>query len=330
MASPLISVIIPVYNGEKYLRECVQSVLTQTFSDFEVIIVDDGSTDSSLVIARELANLDDRIRIHEKSNGGLSDARNAGIRETCGEYLTFVDCDDLLYPWALEILIGLTLRNRRQTKLVYADMVGGKSLPPLKIPNPAYLDGCKLVGVDDVVKSVLYQKKGYLASTCGKLYHRSLFKNHSFRTDSLYEDLDIFYKLAFETEEIAIAFHPVYFYRENFESITHTFSPRRFDVLDVTARIEDYMRDKHPNILPAARDRRLSANFNMFGLIAANDSDRRYEAVADGCWEIIKKCRLRSLMNPHVRMKNKLGIMLSYLGRRATMAVLRKFYRGRD
>lgn len=101
MENQLISIIVPVYNVEEYLKQCLDSILEQTFSNYEVILVNDGSTDSSGLICQEYADKDARIRYFEKENGGLSDARNYGIEQTQGEYLTFVDSDD----WVTETYI---------------------------------------------------------------------------------------------------------------------------------------------------------------------------------------------------------------------------------
>lgn len=103
--NPIISIIVPVYNGDKYLSRCVDSILNQTFHDWELLLVDDGSTDKSGEICDEYATKDDRIRGLHKSNGGVSSARNYGIRHSCGKWLTFIDIDDYVQDSFLEILI---------------------------------------------------------------------------------------------------------------------------------------------------------------------------------------------------------------------------------
>ena len=104
MHNPMISVIVPVYNAEKYLKECIRSILNQTIQNLELILVNDGSTDGSGYICDEYINKDNRIKVIHKENGGVSSARNMGISEATGEYFTFVDSDDYLEPNALEIL----------------------------------------------------------------------------------------------------------------------------------------------------------------------------------------------------------------------------------
>lgn len=103
--NPIISIIVPVYNGDKYLSRCVDSILNQTFHDWELLLVDDGSTDKSGEICDEYATKDDRIRGLHKSNGGVSSARNYGIRHSRGKWLTFIDIDDYVQDSFLEILI---------------------------------------------------------------------------------------------------------------------------------------------------------------------------------------------------------------------------------
>ena len=101
-ATEMISVIVPVYNIKNYVEKCVNSIINQTYQNFEIILVDDGSSDGSEVICDKLAMCDERIRTYHKANGGLSDARNFGIDKSRGKYISFVDGDDLLHPDAIE------------------------------------------------------------------------------------------------------------------------------------------------------------------------------------------------------------------------------------
>ena len=107
MEKKLISVIVPVYNVEAYLERCVDSILKQTYKELEIILVDDGATDSSGELCDQLAKKDDRIIVIHKKNGGLSDARNAGIDASRGEYLSFIDSDDFIHPMFMEVLLQL-------------------------------------------------------------------------------------------------------------------------------------------------------------------------------------------------------------------------------
>jgi len=116
-----ISVIVPVYNTERYLRRCLDSIANQTYRDWEALCVDDGSTDGSPAILREYASRDSRFRIISKPNGGLSDARNAGLAAAAGEYINFVDSDDLIHPQTFEIALALAKRDGSDIVTWYKD-----------------------------------------------------------------------------------------------------------------------------------------------------------------------------------------------------------------
>ena len=107
----LISVIVPVYNVELYLAECINSILKQSFSNFELLLIDDGSTDHSSLICQEYVLKDSRIKYYKKSNGGLSDARNYGIKKSIGKYITFIDSDDYIDENYLKILFDSLISN---------------------------------------------------------------------------------------------------------------------------------------------------------------------------------------------------------------------------
>ena len=109
---PKISIIIPMYNVEKYLRRCLDSVLHQTFTDWQAICVDDGSPDKSGEIAEEYASCDKRFVVVHKENGGLSDARNAGLPKATGEYIMYLDSDDFIHPQTMEIAYNLAQKNK--------------------------------------------------------------------------------------------------------------------------------------------------------------------------------------------------------------------------
>ena len=128
----MVSVIIPVYNVEKYLRRCLDSVVGQTYKDLEIILVDDGSTDGSTEICEEYAKKDSRIRFLRKQNGGLSSARNAGLLVATGEYVTFVDSDDYIEDFTYERLI----LNIEKRFTVYSKMTQNLQVQLIRLLNP--------------------------------------------------------------------------------------------------------------------------------------------------------------------------------------------------
>lgn len=303
MKRPKISVIVPVYNAGKFLAPCIRSVLAQTFTDFELILVDDASTDASLEVCQSFA--DSRIRIlKNKENQGLSLTRNVGIDNAQGRYLTFLDADDLLNPRFLEKVIQLAGRCGSQ---IVATAFTHDYQKWVKCPCESRYE---LFDSETAIAKGLYQSV-QLNSACGKLYDAKLFNEFRYRKVG-YEDLDSFYKLFFKANKITYYAGKMYFYRMNPASYIHTFTPERAVVLDVTERIVEYMTDNCPRLVPAAHDRALSAAFNVFNLIAKNKAG--LPDIVRKCKLTIKKYRKESLLNPKVRLKNKMGILVTYIG----------------
>ncbi|MCH5238828.1 MAG: glycosyltransferase family 2 protein [Muribaculaceae bacterium] len=305
MGKPLISIIVPVYNVEPYLAPCLDSILSQSYKQLEVIVINDGSSDFSLKIAESYAEKDNRINVYSYENEGLAEARNRGIEHATGDLFVFVDSDDLLLPNAVEILCSFLLE--KEADLVVGDFIRGKVYTEIKPPVSIK---SKTFNHKEAIADVLYQK--YLRpSFCGAIFRRKLFDSLRFEKGILYEDLNLFYRVFDECHKIVKIDYPVYFYRITESSILNSWKPQRLDVLKVTENIENYIAEKYPDILPAAKDRRLSANFNMFALCEINNDKEN----ADRCWKLIKKNRKESLLNPKVRFKNKSGIILSYFGK---------------
>lgn len=208
---PLISIIVPVYNVEPYLRKCVDSILNQTYRNLEVILVDDGSPDGCPAICDEYAAKDDRIKVIHKANGGLSDARNAGMAVARGEYLAFVDSDDMLPPDAMEILLNTAISEQ-------ADMViGGYSrfedIPAA--PCDLKLSVKRWTPVETMADMF---RNG--CSSWARLYRRELHQSILFPVGEINEDEAIVLELLEKCNCIAVTNVVVYYYRFRPESIT--------------------------------------------------------------------------------------------------------------
>lgn len=309
----MVSIVVPVYNREDYLCECVDSVLAQTFSDWELVIINDGSTDSSGIIADRYATSDHRIKVYHTPNGGLSSARNKGIDCSTGAYICFLDADDAMHPQALQVMTEAL--EHTSADMFIAGMHRGNA--PAFRHIARYDTAC--MSPDEAIASSLYQNGKLTHSAWSKLYKRKIFTHQHFTPGIFYEDLDFFYRACYECKLIAVSSCDLYFYRDTPDSITNVWKDKRLDVLGVVDRIEAYMAERHITLLPAARDRKLSANFNMFILASANNRSD----VAKRCWKVVKDYRLGSLKDHRVRFKNKAGILLSYTGRRIFAAVAR-------
>ena len=209
-----ISVIVPVYNVEKYLNKCVESILRQTFRDFELILVDDGSPDHSGEMCDAWAAKDPRVRVIHKPNGGLSDARNRGLELSSGKYLCFVDSDDYIAEDMLESLHHLA--EKYSVKLVCCNFLqvgedGTVITPALPVRSGLYTQ-------DGFWKqSFLPGSKIFYNVTWNKLYDRSLFDRVRFPVGLINEDAYVLYDIVSQCSRIAVSAKPEYYYliREN-------------------------------------------------------------------------------------------------------------------
>ena len=241
MKTETISIIIPVYNVENYLRSCLDSVLSQTYKDFEVLMVNDGSTDSSGVICQEFAERDRRFHYFEKENGGLSDARNYGIERAQGEYLTFIDSDDFLFEDYLEnlyhasrlsdsdITIGGYCRFGDSNFYFYNDRFKSDSLVSVKdFQAIQYLDS--MLDVTFITFSTAW----------GKLFKRELFSELRFPYGKYAEDQFLIWKLYMKAEKIYVFNGASYVYRMNPLGLSNIFTLKHLDYIDaLEERIKD-------------------------------------------------------------------------------------------
>lgn len=322
---PLVSVIIPAYNAESYLDQCLDSLSMQTFEDFEVIVVDDGSTDSSASIANGYEHMDERFRLIRQKNGGVSKARNVGIDEAKGRYITFVDADDALHPKALAAMYGALRDNEAQvcitalTRFSKDWRTNGVRVSRRQGSPEKYL-------YPEAMKLALYQKRMFNSPGGMMMERRLLGDNLRFREGTRYEDLDAFYR--FYENAAAIVYLPFtyYFYRENPESFLSKWSEARLDVLDVADGLFDYMSGRYPDLKWAAADRRFSAHYNLLLLMMKNGI--RNPEAKERCLKVIKEGRGRALSDRNVRFKNKMGALASY-GGEGILRLLSRLYSGK-
>lgn len=313
--NPLVSVIVPVYNAARCLPELFGSLRSQTYGNMEVILVDDGSTDMSAADCVRLSDGDPRFRLVRKPNGGLSSARNFGLEHAGGEWIFFIDADDMVQPQALERLVATA-------RTTHADIVVGSFENTSRMSSPPATRSPRILAPHEAVAVSLYQTPP-MNHAWGTLYCRGIFFPDGPRfTEGLwYEDLDLFYRLFERASRVAYLPEKLYFYRKNPSSFINTVSPARFDALRVTDKIERYY--SGTALAPAARDRRFSAHFNMLLLLLKNGSD--YPDVFRKAWDVVKCGRREVLRNPRVRLKNKTGALLSY-GGIPLLKLISKFY----
>lgn len=221
----LISVIVPVYNVEKYLDQCVESIATQSYTNLEIILVDDGSTDCSGMICDKWSNKDARIQVLHKKNGGLSDARNAGIEIATGIYYMFIDSDDTIAVDTIQLMYEAIVSDN--CEIAVCNMVRtyeNDEQEPFYAPVHA-----KTVLADNKRFETLRQP-----SVCNKMFRASLFKEVRFPKGRYYEDTFIYHILAYHANRIVLTGHDGYYYRSRRESILGQpqYTERYFDFIE--------------------------------------------------------------------------------------------------
>ena len=233
----LVSIIVPIYNVEKYLRKCIDSILAQTYTNYELLLIDDGSPDSCGEICKEyLTNA--RVSYYRKENGGLSDARNYGIDRAKGDYLMFVDSDDYLHPRCLEVLVDL---------MDQATGVQISSVGAFRVAE----DTSDVAETNDTVVSEVIDGRTALknlcicrklgVSACGKLYQKSMFDGMRFPVGVLYEDNWTIPYLLDKSELVACTQCKFYYYVQRNNSIMHSeLTPHNYSSFEGLERLMDY------------------------------------------------------------------------------------------
>lgn len=298
------SIIIPVYNSEKYICQCIESVINQTFSDFELILVDDGSRDNSGNICAEYATKDNRIKVLRKNNAGAHFARKSGLSVASGDYICFIDSDDYIDHRYLETFAHII--NKHDPDVAVVDIIrfndSSQTLLPTKLYDGLYI-GEKLINVKkNLIHSNTLQKNdlGVLKfSLCDKCYKNELIKTHfNNLTENIVlgEDMAITMPLVADCQSLYVSHYAGYYYRDNPTSIVNSFRKDDFEKDKILIK---YLDEKMPShfesisfylvfrmksyLVTAAK---ASASFSEFkDLIKNNFSKKEYERVKD----VIKK-----------------------------------------
>lgn len=306
MEKELISVIIPVYNVEEYLPECLDSVLNQSYKNLEIVLVDDGSKDSSGTICDTYEKKDSRIKVIHKKNGGLSDARNRGMQKIKGDYLTFIDSDD----WVDKDYVKDLYTSLIQSK---ADMV---VLPLIAVRDKAEGERKKIKNKKNVIyknsesiKAFLYQEFPPCAQA--KLYKTDLWKGIEFPVNTLYEDVETIYQILKKCSRICFLIDKSYFYRQRPNSIiTSEFNLKKLDYIKNIKMINVDVDNKYPELKKAGISRLVWAEAH----ILVHINQKIYPEVNKDIWQDFIKHRATCLFDKNVKLKNKGMIFVSYFG----------------
>lgn len=223
-----ISIVVPVYNVEKYLNKCISSILEQSFIDFELILVDDGSNDNSGKICNQYKGKDSRIRVIHQENSGLSAARNIGIETSQGIYITFIDSDDFIHPKMLEVLYNNILENKADISTCEYHIV----CEGAEVSKGFGKNNITLYNNIEGVKKIVEKSLASMIVACCKLYRRELFYDIRYPAGKYHEDEFVTYKLLYKSSKIVATDAKLYYYVQRSNSITNTYRIKRLEKLE--------------------------------------------------------------------------------------------------
>lgn len=270
-----ISIIVPVYNTEKYLHKCIDSILNQTFEDFELILVDDGSTDSSGAICDEYAKKDERIVVIHKENGGVSKARNVALDTAKGEYIGFVDSDDTINERMLEVLYNNLIESNAQVSVCGFDyVVEGRQSSFKKHKNK------KRVFKSKKAIKIVMRGKPFAGHLCNKLFKADLFEKVRLNEKIyIYEDMLAVVELLARADSVVYDSTPLYNYFLHSASACHSgLNERYITANDACLKIKDFLlRNNYKNMKSWAATKIIKCNLDILSKMANDkESQNRY------------------------------------------------------
>lgn len=242
MEYPLISVIVPVYKVEPYLDKCVSSIVNQTYKNLEIILVDDGSPDNCPVMCDAWAEKDNRIRVIHKTNGGLSDARNAGMSAATGELIAFVDSDDWIAPDMYEKLYHCLTEDNSDIAACGVQMVWENGASSRMLTR----EGSRVLNQEEAMRAII-EESWLKQPVWYKLYKTALVRDILFPKGKYHEDVSWSYQAVGRAKKVSVSDHIGYYYLQRGGSIMgEGYSLKRLDVIEGKVQRCAYMRKRFP------------------------------------------------------------------------------------
>lgn len=310
--NPLISVVVPVYKVEQYIHRCIDSILNQTYKNLEIILVDDGSPDNCGKICDDYAKKDKRIKVIHKKNGGLSDARNAGIKVATGEYIGFVDSDDWISKNMYEKLYNLFTTN--DIEIASCELIKTNEIKNIE-KEKIYDKKVIVYTIDEFMPYYMKTKKNktyYYAPT--KLFKKEILDDNQFPSGLTSEDVVGSYKALLKSKKIAHINYPYYFYYCNTESITGSFSKKDFDLLKIWDIMIEITKKEKKEYLEMVKLNRYRIDYTLLMRMAVN---LKYSEIKDKYQTEYKKMYKDLKKNKRILLRSKIPF-----SRKLTLALI--------
>ena len=310
---PLISIIVPVYKVEKYLDKCIESLVNQTYTNIEIILVNDGSPDRCPDICEKWKKIDDRIIVLNKKNGGQSDARNAGMKIAKGMYFIFTDSDDYVSKNYVEYLYGIL-------ESTGADIAVGKmeNFPEGSSPKIEKSDSNYILTFNSIeaIQDFLYEKH-FATNVTAKLYKKELFDGIEFPKGKKYEDLYVFYKIISKCNIVVYGNKSIYYYMIRCNSTIGTLNPLKSkDFLLAAKEVHTYVLNYCYTIRKAADFKLFQAAIEMFVHLPKKTNIHEQECYKEELWKYVRKYRLQIVTDHNCKLKYRILAFVSFFGQR--------------
>jgi glycosyltransferase involved in cell wall biosynthesis len=272
----MISVIVPIFNAEKTLERCLNSIKNQTYRDLEIILVNDGSTDNSLNICNKFSENDGRFLIINQSNSGAGEARNAGLRKASGAYIGFVDSDDLVMPEMYETLIKNIKDRKAEISIIQLrHLYENDEVLNVEYQKPEKGKIDLLIGREALKEALNGINFGTHSVT--KLFKKEVFDDCHFPNSSYGEDSNLIIKILLKVEFVVFENTVMYYYIHNKLSSTEKmFNPEMFDIIRVWEKNENEIVKTYPELIPDVHSRVCWAYFSVLDLMIKSDMERNY------------------------------------------------------
>lgn len=297
-----ISVIIPIYNTEKYLNRCIDSIISQSYTNLEIILVDDGSTDSCVQICDDFAKKDDRIKVIHKQNGGQSSARNAGLDIATGDYIGFVDSDDYILQDMYERLIDAIEKDEFSVASIMFNKVDSDGrLYPSKVAHPESVR----ITAKDYVKELMLKTGD--ESVCTKLFSRDIFNDLRFNEGTLNEDFLFMLKATEKFKTLSYIGELGYYYYIRGNSVTAKYGKAFIDMVQNSRFALEYVIKRFPDLEEYALSHALYQHMVYMRVIPKAIANNKNEIYKEALL-FIRKNLFAALSNKYLKIKTKILI----------------------
>lgn len=313
-----LSIIVPIYNVERYLERCIISILNQTYINFELILVNDGSTDNSKDICEKYLSIDNRIKLINKKNGGLSSARNTGIELAIGEYIAFVDSDDYINKYMYEVLITTLKKDKSDMVICGYNKVDQNEINFQEINNHIDVNNVlasKISKVEALDKLLIEGEK--FVVPWNKIYKRKLFNELRYKNGKIYEDEFLAHRVLYKCNKVSVINEKLYFYIQRDGSIINSkFTTKRFDKVYALKERIDFLKEKNLLELKEKAEKSFVDYFIWNYFVA-------YQRLENVNSDLIKlknefnKVFFEILKNTKISWKEKLTLSLLYISPKA-------------